>query len=230
MTKDTSKSPKEKETSDGAVLTAYRYIRAAIISGDLQAGEKLRENTLAELIGVSRTPTREALRRLSNEGLVVMERYRRAQVAKFSREEIAEIFYLRAKLEGHGARRAAMNITQEQIAHLEAIELEMEQVFSELGWHQHLAQFDKLNTEFHATIAQAAASPRLEKILASSLELPASILIYYNEPVEERTKRTHRQHQEIIDALKTRNPDWAEAAMNAHLFSILGPPGPEEEE
>jgi DNA-binding GntR family transcriptional regulator len=86
--------------ASGAVETAYRFIRQAIISGDLAAGETLQEARLAELIGVSRTPVREALSRLSNEGLVVLERYRRGQVASFTQEDVAEVFRLRAKLEG----------------------------------------------------------------------------------------------------------------------------------
>jgi DNA-binding GntR family transcriptional regulator len=105
----------------------------------------------------------------------------------------------------------------------------METAFESLGWHRHLPRFDELNNEFHAIIARAADSPRLVRILASSLELPASIFNYYSEPVEARTRRTHRQHREIIDALKSRNPDWAEAAMSAHLFSILNDPKPDIE-
>lgn len=210
-----------------AVETAYRHIRNAIVSGELKSGETLQESKLADRIGVSRTPVREALSRLSNEGLVILERYRRGQVASFSMAEVAEVFRLRAKLEGHGARRAARRITSDQVAYLEKLEAEMESVFQQLGWHKHLSRFDYLNNEFHATIATAADSPRLEKILASSLELPASIFNYYNEPLEDRTRRTHRQHREIIDALKARNPDWAEAAMTAHLFSILNDPEPD---
>ncbi len=220
---------KDGGDTSGAVETAYRYIRQAIISGDLKAGETLQEARLAELIGVSRTPVREALSRLGNEGLVVLERYRRGQVASFSQGDVAEVFRLRAKLEGHAARRAALRIDAAAISHLEEVEAEMEAVFESLGWHRHLPRFDELNNEFHATIARAADSPRLVKILASSLELPASIFNYYTEPVEERTRRTHRQHREIIDALKSRNADWAESAMSAHLFSILNDPAPDIE-
>lgn len=215
--------------SNGAVETAYRFIRAAIISGDLRSGETLQESRLAERIGVSRTPVREALSRLSNEGLVVLERYRRGQVASFSQADVAEIFRLRAKLEGHGARRACRRISTADIARLEAVEDEMERVFDQLGWHRHLSRFDELNNEFHAIIARAADSPRLEKILASSLELPASIFNIYTEPLDERTRRTHRQHREVIAAMKARNPDWAEAAMSGHLFSILNDPAPDPE-
>ena len=206
----------------GAADIAYRHIRLAILTGDLPQGEVIKETKLAEAIGVSRTPVREALGRLSNEGLVVLERYRRGRVASFSNAEAAEIFRLRAKLEGHGARRAATRITPADIDALIRIEDEMEQVFNALGWHKHLLRFDQLNNDFHALIARAAQSPRLERILAGSLELPASIFNSYSEPLEDRTRRTHRQHREIIDALRARNPDWAEAAMTAHLVSLVG--------
>lgn len=226
---DTPASSKSAGEGNGAVDVAYRFIRAAIISGDLRSGEALQEAKLAERIGVSRTPVREALSRLSNEGLVVLERYRRGQVASFSQADVAEIFRLRAKLESHGARRAATRITAEQIAHLESVEAEMEAHFAEVGWHKHLARFDELNNVFHGTIAAAADSPRLERILASSLELPASIFNIYSEPVDDRTRRTHRQHHEILSALRARNADWAEAAMSAHLLSILAEPQPTPE-
>ncbi|MBW8636737.1 GntR family transcriptional regulator [Hoeflea sp. WL0058] len=224
-----NRTPKDGAESGGAVEIAYRHIRSAIVTGELKSGEALQEAKLADQIGVSRTPVREALQRLSNEGLVVLERYRRGQVANFSMSEVAEVFRLRAKLEGHGARRAARRITPSQIDHLEELEREMESIFAKLGWHGHLSQFDHLNNEFHATIASAADSPRLDRILASALELPPSIFNFYREPLEDRTRRTHRQHREIIDALKAGNPDWAEAAMNAHLLSILTDPNPEPE-
>lgn len=211
----------------GAVESAYRHIRSIIIRGEFTSGEILLESRLAEQIGVSRTPVREALSRLANEGLVVLRRYRRAQVASFSMADVAEVFRLRGRLEGHAARRACLRITAADILRLEVIEDELEAAFAELGWHKHLPRFDELNNEFHAIIARAANSPRLEKILASSLELPASIFNYYTETFEERTERTHRQHREIIAALKARNPDWAEAAMSAHLFSILNEPASE---
>ena len=205
----------------GAVETAYRQIRKAIITGKLRSGDPLQEARLAEKIGVSRTPVREALSRLSAEGLVVLERYRRGYVAHFSARDVAEVFRLRGTLEGDAAGRAALLITNEEIARLEALEEEMEQIFEQLGWHNHLETFDRLNTEFHMVIARASDSPRLERLLASSLELPASIFNTYAEPVDTRTRRTHAQHREIIAALRARNVAWAQAAMSAHLFSLL---------
>lgn len=209
---------------NGAADAAYRHIRRAIITGELAPGEILKEAGLAETIGVSRTPVREALNRLGSEGLVELERYRRSRVAQFSSADAREIFTLRSLLEGHGAKRAATRISDTQIDHLLAVEIEMEGCFERLGWHKHLPEFDRLNNEFHAVIASAAQSPRLERILASSLELPASIFNHYAEALEERTRRTHRQHREIIDALRARDPDWAQMAMHGHLMSLAPRP------
>lgn len=207
--------------TQSAVETAYRRIRHMILTGEMRSGDKLLENQLATAIGVSRTPVREALNRLNAEGLVVLERYRRGIVADFSLDDAVEIFRLRAVLEGHAAGRAAIRISNADLERLQELERVMEKQFQELGWNQHLEGFDKLNAEFHAVIASAAESPRLEKILASSLELPASIFNRYSEPVEVRTRRTHAQHREILAALSARNAEWAQAAMNAHLFSLL---------
>ncbi len=204
-----------------AVDVAYRYIRRAIVVGDLHSGESIQETRLAELTGVSRTPVREALGRLHSEGLVVLERYRKSYVAHFTEQDLVERFRLRAMLEGHAAGRAATRITPEGLAELDRIEEAMEAAFAVDGWHRHLEAFDRLNNEFHVVIARAAASPRLVGILASALELPASIFPEYSEPRDERTLRTHRQHREIIAALRMRNVRWAEAAMAAHLLSIV---------
>ena len=157
MTQNDTTSSRTSESS-GAVESAYRYIRGSIIRGELTSGEVLLESNLAERIGVSRTPVREALSRLASEGLVVLGRYRRAQVASFSMVDVAEVFRLRGKLEGHAARRACLRITTADIQRLEAIEDELEAAFAKLGWHQHLPRFDELNNEFHAIIARAADS------------------------------------------------------------------------
>ncbi len=221
MKNEPTKDVNKDSGSTSAVETAYHRIRHMILTGEMRSGDKLLENQLAAAIGVSRTPVREALNRLNAEGLVVLERYRRGIVADFSLNDAMEIFRLRAILEGHAAGRAATRISDTDLSRLQELERVMETQFAELGWNEHLEGFDKLNAEFHAVIAAAAESPRLEKILASSLELPASIFNRYSEPVEVRTRRTHAQHREILAALQARNPEWAQAAMNAHLFSLL---------
>jgi len=207
----------------GAAEIAYRWLRRAILKGELRSGAKLAEKALAQQIGVSRTPVRGALMRLEGQGLVVLEHYRRGYVAHFTVEDAQEILRLRAVLEGHAAHRAASRITPAEIAQLEALASAMEQKFAALGYEGYLDDFYPLNVEFHMVIARAAASPRLLRILETSLELPAVRLSEYNEANEPRTVRNHRQHREIIAALKAHNAAWAQLEMTAHLTSLLLP-------
>jgi len=207
----------------GAAEIAYRWIRRAILSGTFRSGHKLAEKTLAAQIGVSRTPVREALGRLDGQGLVVLEHYRRGYVAHFTVEDAQEILRLRAILEGHAAFRAATRITPAEIARLEDLAAEMERKFAAFGYEGYLDAFESLNAEFHAIIARAAQSPRLMRILESSLELPAVRLSDYHEANEPRTLRNHRQHREIIAALKAGNAAWAQLEMSAHLTSLVLP-------
>ncbi len=156
---------------------------------------------------------------------MVIERYRQAYVARFTEDEVHEIWQLRARLEGYAARRAAARITPAALERLESLEAEMEQVYDQRGWVRSVQQFDELNAAFHMVIAEAADSPRVRSMLTSSLELPAAILTRYAEPVDDRIRRTFWQHREIIAALRLGNPEWAEAQMFAHLVSLIIPAG-----
>ncbi len=210
-----------------AVDVAYHAIRKAILKGELRSGDKLPEGKLAQSIGVSRTPLREALNRLRSEGLVVIERYRKNYVAHFTEDDVKEIWQLRALLEGHAAARAAATITDADIARLEELATQMEVALAEQGAAS-IPVFDPLNDEFHMIIARAANSPRVTRVLESSLELPTAVLSGYDdepgnneETMEARLRRTNWQHREIIAALRVRNAKWAEAQMYAHLISLI---------
>lgn len=208
----------------GAADTAYRWIRRAILSGEFRSGDKLSEKLLAERIGVSRTPVREALARLGSQGLVVLEHYRRGFVARFTLEDAQEILRLRALLESHAAERAATRITPADLDRLETLQDRMEGAFADLGYARYLPLFEELNATFHAVIAAAADSPRIQRIFETNLELPSVNLSVYREADEPRTRRSLSQHREIISALRARNAEWARHAMSAHFLCLLLPP------
>lgn len=213
-------------TMPRAVDAAYRGIRKAIISGDLRSGERVSESALAERLGVSRTPVREALNRLRNEGLIVLERYRKGYVANFTADDLREIFRLRATLEGEAAREAALRIGDEDLARLESLQDEMERFYQALGYSGSIETFDRLNREFHRIVARAAGIRRLDLILEGILEIPAAGFVdreEYFSTVDERTVLAHQQHRQVIAALKSRNPDWAQSAMAAHLYALCPP-------
>jgi len=203
-----------------AVDSAYREIRQAILTGKLKSGDSLVEVELAGRIGVSRTPIREALNRLRDEGLVVLERYRKTYVAKFSEEDVRQTFRLRAVLEGQAAGLAAAAITADDLARLQDLAAEMEEAV-EVEGPDAIVPFDALNRRFHDIIIAAAGVGQLERLLHSSLELPAAILSGHHEALERRLRRTNWQHREVIAALKAGNPEWAEAQMRAHLVSLV---------
>jgi DNA-binding GntR family transcriptional regulator len=209
------------EPGTGAADTAYRWIRRAILSGEFRSGDKLSEKLLAERIGVSRTPVREALARLGSQGLVVLEHYRRGFVARFTPEDAQEILRLRALLEGHAAERAATRIGAEDLDRLDHLQDRMERAYADLGYARYLPLFEDLNATFHAIIATAADSPRIQRIFETNLELPAVGLSIYREADDPRTVRSLAQHREIIAALRARNPQWARHAMSAHFLCLL---------
>ncbi|MCS6987556.1 MAG: GntR family transcriptional regulator [Sphingomonadaceae bacterium] len=193
---------------------AYAQIRQLIRSGAVRPGEALTEEELARRTGVSRTPVREALRRLESELLVVRTATHRLKVADWTREDIDELFALRGLLEAHAARRAAARIGAEGLRRLEEACDRLEQAIA--AHPPRVAAFVAANRDFHGGIVEAAASPRLKAALALVVE----------QPVVERTAerysaeamaRSAAEHREIIQALAAHDADWAAAVMTAHI-------------
>jgi len=197
---------------------AYAWMRERILSGAFAPRAHLKEEELAARIGTSRTPVRDALRRLAGEGLVVMERDRGTYVAEFSREEIEEIFVLRAGLEAYAAGLAAQRITPAQLARLERLAGEMEAAHARR--EERFARFAVLNNDFHLTVLEAARSPRLASLLRPLVNIPIVLLKHYNwQPGRVDIARSNRDHRELIDALRARDPARARARMHAHVVS-----------
>jgi DNA-binding GntR family transcriptional regulator len=198
---------------------AYAWIRDRIFAGEFAPRQHLKEQDLAERIGVSRSPVRDALRRLSGEGLVVTERDRGTYVAEFSRAEIDEIFQLRAALEAYGAAHAAQRIEASALKHLESLATKMESLSRKSGADA-FARFSVLNNDFHCTILKAARSPRLESLLEPLISIPVFLLKHFNwRPEQVDIERSNVEHRELIDALRVRDPVWARTRMHAHIVS-----------
>lgn len=193
---------------------AYDEIRERILRGELLPGLWLREEELATALGVSRTPVREALGRLHAEGLVELAPNRGAQVAQWPDEDLTEIFSLRALLEGFGAALAARKVTDGQIEELESLAAEMEEAVAAGADPERLAPSHRA---FHLLVARAAANKRLEMVIANVTQLAwmQHTLAHYG---KEQVDRSMAQHREILVALRTRNPEWARALMEAHVL------------
>jgi DNA-binding GntR family transcriptional regulator len=189
----------------------FTTLRDEILSGELEPGERLNTSQLSERLGVSRTPIREALNRLTSIGLVENIPHRGAFVRKLSIEEIIEIYYIRAALEGIAARLAARNLKQEEIQQLLHLCDGMESHLS-TGNYQKILE---TNFAFHNTIYQAAQSPRLQNLIlqyysqseqyrALGLELPGR----YSEICQE--------HRNLALALARRDVEAAELQAREH--------------
>ena len=191
-----------------------------ILSGKYQPGERLREEELTELTGVSRTPVREALRRLVREGFVVIEDNRGASIPNYSTKDLDEIYGLRTLLESHATRRAANRITEKQLSELERINSEFraiaEQPNGKADDADRFLTMTRLNNEFHQVILDASDNGQLAKIINQLAHIALSARTFARYGGEGRS-RSADGHDEIIRALKAGHADWAEAAMRSHV-------------
>ena len=193
---------------------AYAAIRAHLLSGAVKAGEQLTEDQLAQITGVSRTPVREAVRRLEDELLLVRSDTKRLFVADWSRDDIEEMFALRQMLECHAAERAAQRLSREQIADLEALNQGLKAAVEQSA--PDVARFLDANRAFHEVIIDAAHSPRLGQLLARLVEAPV-VLRTARTYTQDDLRQSARDHDELIAAFAARDPDWARAVMGSHL-------------
>ncbi|MGB9885762.1 MAG: GntR family transcriptional regulator [Moorellales bacterium] len=190
----------------------FEALRDAIVNGTLAPGERLMEVQLAEELGVSRTPVREAIRRLELEGYVVTVPRKGAYVAGISAKDVAEVFEIRAALEGLAAELAAERITEEELEELER-RLHRVAVCVEEGDLEALVEAD---TQFHEVLYRASRNRRLSQIIghlreqiqrfrASSLATPG------------RRYETLEEHKKIVEALAKRNAALARRLAEQHI-------------
>lgn len=188
----------------------YRHLKALLLSGRFAPGERLSEPLLAQELGVSRTPVREALMRLAEEGLVELVPGKGARVRAFSPEEVEEVYGVRALLEGEAAREAALRATPWELAELEA----RLRAIDEAGAEDYPEQMRR-DLEFHRALVRLSGNKtlfRLYEDLLSSLALVRSAL-----PNLSQEEATRREHWAILEALRRRDPEGARRAVEAHV-------------
>jgi len=191
----------------------FESMREAILNGILEPGERLMEIQLAEEMGVSRTPVREAIRKLELENFVVMIPRKGAYVAGVSSKDVADVFEIRSALEGLAAGLAAERITEDELEQMERVlffrasEIEMD-----------LEQFVKSDTDFHALVYKASRNERLIQILANLREqiqrFRATSLA-----VPGRHKLAIEEHRMIVEALRNHNSEEAQSLAMAHIVA-----------
>jgi DNA-binding GntR family transcriptional regulator len=196
-----------------ATSVAVDLIRAAILEGRIGPGERLKEETIARDLGLSRTPVREALLLLQGEGLVESSRNRGAVVRAYDASEIEEMYQLRALLEGYAARRAAELI---QPAELRLLEESCER-FSAICGDGEIVDLLRENFVFHTTILDAARSIRLAEMVRTVIDLPLVYKSFYWYSPEQR-RMSERHHLQLLRALTAHDVERSELIMKEHVF------------
>jgi DNA-binding GntR family transcriptional regulator len=186
-------------------------LRERIVSGVLPAGTKIDQQALAEELGVSRMPVREALRRLSAEGFVELISHRGAVVAELSPEEIIEIYEMRAVLQGLASRLAVPNYTDEEIE-------EIKQILESMDKTKDVGEWIELNRSFHQRIESPSGALHLLQLIERLTQQCAPYLeisVHYLHAEESAAEL----HHAIYDACVERDADALEQAVRAHLSS-----------
>lgn len=185
-------------------------LRAAIIAGAYGQGERLVEEEIASRFGVSRNPIREALHALSLEGFAVIEPRRGARVASMDARRARELFELRTPLEGLVAGLAAERRTATQLDRMRAV-VDNGRVAARAG---HLDALPVLNTEFHSTLAAAAANDLLAGTLAKLSDI---IRWVYAARISERSEQSWDEHAAIVDAVAEGDRERAQRCGADHI-------------
>lgn len=201
------------------VEMAYRALRRNILDGKLAAGTRLKEHSLAEELGISRTPVREAIGRLVTEGFVRRGEGYSTRVAEFSLDEYVHIFEIGARVEGYAARCAALSATDDEIEELRRL-ADVMSAHTPPGNDADYEAISRADNAFHQTIYIAARSPRLQVIIAAIVDV-AVVARTYRAYSTRDLIRSAQHHQELVDAIAARAPDWAEQVMTAHVLAAM---------
>ena len=200
-----------------AAELAYVTVRDRIVRGIYPGALRITEQEIADSTGVSRTPVREALRRLQAEGFVKVIANHGAVVTEWSEQDTNNVFDLRALLEPYGAARAAELITPEGIRELRSLANEQYRE-SEARADGFIMRVRELNNSFHQVLQGYSGNPRLTALLPVLMEAPLVLKTFATyEPHELLRSASH--HLEIVSALEARDPEWAAAIMRSHIQS-----------
>ena len=188
----------------------YRILYDEIKDGQLRPGARLVEQAIADRLGVSKTPVREALRMLGDQGLVEIEPYCGTYVSQFSISTLVEIMEIRGVLEGLASRKAASLIDSTQLSHLASLVARMGDTANEDN-PQHWLE---LNWEFHGLIAEASQSPQLINTLAAFRQ---KMLLSSALGVATNIVHSLEEHRRLFEALTLHDPELAERVARNHI-------------
>ena len=190
----------------------FNTLRNAILMGDIEPGERLMEVKLAEKLGVSRTPIREAIRMLELEGLVEMAPRKGAQVAKITKEDIKDVLEVRKVLEDLAIDLACDNIDAQEIKKLEENMVRFQNAIKK----NDIKEIAVIDVEFHEIIYISTKNKRLIQILSNLREQMYRYRFEYIKDKETREVLV-KEHKTIVEALKNKNKQGGKDAIKKHL-------------
>lgn len=204
---------KKNDLFQSSVDYVYDEIRSLIMTKNFLPGQRLPEISIAKRLEVSRTPVREALRKLANEGLVVLIPNGGARLASPSKQEIQDAFELRVYLECLAARKAAQNITPVQICLLEEQIQAEEQIFEEKDLEGYL----EVNQAFHSIIAEASGNILLNEYISNILSRTFVYMVFFESFFDFDSNPSLQEHREIVEALRNRNEELVVKLLQDHI-------------
>lgn len=203
---------------------AYAAIKEAILSGELAAGEPLIEERIAAALGISRTPVREALAILEHEGLIA-PRGRGLFIRELTREEFLDMFVANEVVEPYLARRAALHATETDIAAMQAAIDRGRAAAKAVDLHASLAS----GRDFHRYLGRAAGNVSLAHFVLHNEEQTDLFLLSLSDPdllSADNMEASNREHQDILDAIRHRDPEAASRLVIYHAQSLRTRHGP----
>jgi len=191
----------------------FEHLKQAIIRGDVPPGNRLVESRIADAIGVSRTPVREAIHKLEREGLLRKQPHGGFTVQGFTRQDIEETFGIRSVLEGYAAKLAAINHREEDLVPLER-KIEQYGAYLDQG---KLTLLPRINTEFHDLLYPLSRSPKLIRMINDLRDH-----IYRFRQIilkkEALARESHREHLKMMGYIRKRNPEDVEKLVREHIL------------
>jgi DNA-binding GntR family transcriptional regulator len=202
----------EQPSSQNLHEATFQALRSLLVEGKITPGSKLNERELAERLNVSRTPIREAIRRLAADGLVELIANRGAIAIQLSLKDVIHTFDVIAELEGYSGELAAKNISDTTLSELEALQYEMMAAYA----RRDLSSYYKLNLRIHHLINQAANNPVLTRLF-SQVNARIEALRFRSNQDGVKWEKAVEEHQEMLDALKARDSAKVRKVMISHV-------------
>ncbi len=193
----------------------YEDLKLRILTGNIEPGTRMMEVELAEDMGVSRTPIREAIRKLEKEGLVTIEPRRGAYASQISTDDMVEILEVRQTMEGFAAQVAAEKIDAERLKEIQETEAAYREAV-ESGNTQGMIFYD---SKFHRLIVEASRNKTLMQMTETLQELSLRFRYLYYDDFK-RAKKMPEEHVRIIEAIKAGDSEGAKNAVDIHIGGL----------